>query len=37
MSNAGGPLVNYQKSQIGDKSAAAVSHEEWMRRKKHEE
>ena len=25
-----------QKSQIGEKSANAVSHEEWMRRKQHE-
>ena len=25
-----------QRSQIGEKSAAAVSHEEWMRRKQHE-
>ena len=25
-----------QKSQIGEKSANAVSHEEWMRRKHHE-
>jgi hypothetical protein len=24
------------KSHIGDKSAAAVSHEEWLRRKEHE-
>jgi hypothetical protein len=25
-----------QRSQIGERSAAAISHEEWMRRKEHE-
>jgi hypothetical protein len=30
-------VPGHSKSHIGDKSAAAVTHEEWMRKKKHEE
>lgn len=28
--------IQHSKSQIGDKSSMAVSHEEWVRRKTHE-
>lgn len=30
-------MPTHSKSHIGDRSAAAVSHEEWIRKKKHEE
>ncbi len=31
-----GSIQQQQRSQIGERSAAAISHEEWMRRKEHE-